>query len=141
MSRDDAFGVLVLDKLAEGQSSDSPADLLLADTDLVGHIHRFQDYSRVILVDTLLDPDRRVGRQGEVVVVDEEVLMSWPETSQGAHQLSPLVAVKLFKRLYPDAYTRITLIACCTDRVTFGGDTLEERIVDKGVRLVRDLLG
>jgi hypothetical protein len=53
------------------------------------------------------------------------------------------VAVKLFRKLYPAADTRITLVAYCTDRViigTFGKNTLEEQIINAGIRLVRSLL-
>ena len=69
--------------------------------------------------------------------------MTWPETSPSAHQFTPIMAVKLFRKLYRAADTRITLVAYCTDRVamrTSGNNPLEQHIIDAGVRLVRSLL-
>lgn len=142
--RDDAFGLLVLDRLLQQKTDSLPdADFIQADTDLISQIDRFSQYSQVILIDTVLDPNGRLGRRGDVLALDEDVLLTWPETSPSAHQFTPIVAVKLFRKLYRSADTRITLVAYCTDRVvmrTLGGNTLEEHIIDAGVRLVRSLL-
>jgi hydrogenase maturation protease len=144
LSRDDAFGPMVLDRLAQEVGAPPPdADLLQADTDVLSHIDRFPEYARVILVDTVLDPDGKTGPPGAVVVLEEEIFLAWPETSPGVHQMSPLLAVKLFRKLHPRARTRIALVAYCTDRLRVGSrerDTLKEHIIDAGVRLVRSLL-
>jgi len=144
LSRDDAFGPLVLDRLIRQKTDSLPdADLVQADTDLINQIDRFSKYSRVILIDTVLDSEGAVGRRGDVVALEEDVFLTWPETSPSAHQFTPLVAVKLFRKLYRDAGTRITLVAYCTDRVvmgTPGSDALEEDTIDAGVRLVLSLL-
>jgi hypothetical protein len=38
--------------------------------------------------------------------------------SQSIHQMSPLLAVKLFRTLHPEAQTQITLIGLIIDRLT-----------------------
>jgi hydrogenase maturation protease len=144
LSRDDAFGLLVLDRLLQQKTDPLPdADFIQADTDLLSQIDRFSQYPRVILIDTVLDPDGGLGHRGAVLAINEDVLLTWPETSPSAHQFTPLVAVKLFRKLYPAAHTRITLVAYCTDRViigNFGKNTLEEQIINAGIRLVGSLL-
>jgi len=57
------------------------------------------------------------GHAGDVAVVDEETFSGWPETSPSCHQISPLLAVKLFRALHPEAATRITLVALHADEV------------------------
>lgn len=144
LSRDDAFGLLVLDRLLQQKTDSLPdANFIQADTDLISQIDRFSQYSQVILIDTVLDPDGGLGHRGDVLAINEDVLLTWPETSPSAHQFTPLMAVKLFRKLYPAADTRITLVAYCTDRVvmgTSGSNALEDHIIDAGVRLVRSLL-
>jgi hydrogenase maturation protease len=145
LSRDDAFGGMVLARLEEDQAGTTPldADLVRADTDLLSQIDRFSEYIRVILVDAILDPSGNSRPPGTVVALEEKEFLSWPETASGAHQISPVVAVKLFRKLQPQANTRIALVGCCTDRVTMKrseADELDERIVDEAVRLVRSLL-
>ena len=139
LSCDDAFGLAVLDRLAQ-QKSASAAELVRAGTDLIGQIDLFRTYSRVILVDTLLDPDAGLGRRGEVIAFEEEAFQAWPATSPSVHQFSPLLAIKLFRKLYPEAHTRITLVAYCTDSVSMRGSPLEETVINAAVRLVISLL-
>ncbi len=144
LSRDDAFGPLVLDRIArteQGRLQDT--DLLGADTDLMGWVEEFTKHSRLILVDAVLDPEGQFGAPGDVVVLEEESFTALPESSPGAHQISPLTAIKLFRTLYPEARTQITLVACCTDRISFrtsDDDALADHIVEAGVRAVLSLL-
>ena len=144
LSRDDAFGLQVLDRLAQQEPCSLPETVLArADTDLIAQIDAFPTYSQVILVDALLDPNAALGRRGDVIVVDEEIFQTWPETSTSVHQFSPLLAVKLFRKLYPEAPTRITLVAYCTDGVSMGTSEygpLEESVIDAAVRLILSLL-
>ena len=57
------------------------------------------------------------GHAGAIAVVDEETFMRWPESSPSCHQISPLLAVKLFRALHPEAATRITLVALHADEL------------------------
>ncbi len=145
LSRDDEFGPRVLDRLIQcGQEHLPDTDFVQAGTDLLGRIDLFPGYSRVVLVDALLDPEGTIAGRGSIVAVAEEVLLGWPETSPGVHEFSPLVAVQLFRRLYPEANTRFTLVAFCTDKVRMkkgDEDSLDEGIIDAAVRLVYSLLG
>jgi Ni,Fe-hydrogenase maturation factor len=70
-------------------------------------------YDEVVLVDVVIG----AGHPGDVEVVDEATFMRWPETSPSCHQISPLLAVKLFRALHPQAATRITLVALHADAV------------------------
>ncbi len=144
LSRDDAFGLLVLDRLASVKPAPLPhTDLLSAGTDLIRSIDLFQGYSLVILVDAVLDPGGKIGCPGDVIVLDERSFLAWPETSPSVHEFSPLVAVRLFRKLYPEARTCITLVAHCTDRVSLQQprvEALDDQVVEAGVRLVLSLL-
>ncbi len=143
LSTDDAFGSLVLDRMAQMEQGHlRDADLISADTDLMSRIEELPKHSHVILVDAVLDPEGRLGSPGNVVVLDEEVFTAWPVSSPSVHQFSPLAAVKLFRKLYPEADTRITLVACCADRISFRtrDDALADHVVEAGVRAVLSLL-
>lgn len=144
LSRDDAFGLLVLDRLASVKPAPMPlTDLLSAGTDLIRSIDLFPEYSLVILVDTVLDPGGKIGSPGDVIILDERTFLAWPEASPSVHEFSPLVAVRLFRKLYPEARTCITLVAHCADRVSLqrpGAEALDDKIVEAGVRLVLSLL-
>jgi hypothetical protein len=91
---------------SDGFSVAVVAPLLDTDTDLVGHIDTVLAYDHVVLVDVIVG----TGRAGDVAVVDEGVFGSWSDTAASLHHVSPLVAVKLFRTLYPEAATRLTLI-------------------------------
>lgn len=109
---DDGFGAAVIGQLREREHQPG-ADLVDAGTDLLAQIDAFASYDDVILVDAVLDP----ARAGEVAVVEQDVLLEWPDSSPSCHDISPLVAVKLFRVLHPEAATRFTLVALFTDEV------------------------
>ncbi len=118
----DAFGTRVLERLLdEDPASLRQADLVDAHTDLLGRIDSFPAYERVVLIDAILDPDAKLGGAGRVVLLDEETLSLWPDTSPSVHELSPLLAVRLFRRLHPEAATRIFLVGLCENRIDMGG--------------------
>ena len=114
-------------------------DLLDAHTDLLGHIDSFASYPLVIILDALLDPTGKHGTPGEVVTLEEATLLSLPDDSPSIHQISPVVALKLFRKLHPGASTRIVLVACCTREVSYSG-TLDEAAVTQAVRQVLRLV-
>ena len=80
------------------------------------------------------------------MLLDEETLSLWPETSPSVHQLSPLLAPKLFRQLHPEATTRILLVGLCVSRIELGsgmgaqaGGPSEESVA-AGARMVHELL-
>jgi hydrogenase maturation protease len=109
----DGFGPAVIARLRRESPPDG-AHFVDAHTDLLAHLHRFEHFDRVVLVDTVLD-----GRGG-VAVIDEAEFSHWDDRSGGVHQLSPLAAVKLFRRLYPATAARITLVAHFVPEHAFG---------------------
>jgi len=119
LSGDDAFGVRVIERLQQA-ITELPPDAVLVDahTDLLNHIEDFAAYERVLLIDAVLDTEGKLGQPGRVIVLDENKFESWTETSQSVHQMSPLLAVKLFRTLYPEARTKITLIGLIVDEIT-----------------------
>jgi hydrogenase maturation protease len=112
LAGDDGIGPAVTLALAE-RGDLSGADILDAGTDLLAHVDALARYDEVFLIDAVIDP----SRVGEVSVVEQETLLAWPERSPGAHAISPLVAIKLFRALYPAASTRFSLIAFFTDAI------------------------
>jgi hydrogenase maturation protease len=116
LSGDDGFGSRVLDLLKK-TASHPDVDFKDAHTDLLGQIESFADYDCVLLIDAILDPERKLGLTGQVVVIDEDAFLSWPESSHGVHQMSPLLAVKLFRKLYPEAKTEIILAGLLVDHL------------------------
>ena len=126
----DGFGPAVADRLRRTRGLPDTVDLVDANTDLLAHLDRFAEYDRVVLVDAVLDS----GSEG-VAVFDEETLACWDERAPGCHSVSPLVAVKLFRQLYPDSRTRIVLVALCVDEVRLGAGVPAES-VDAGARAV-----
>jgi len=117
----DAFGSRVIEHLLqENPASLRHVDLADAHTDLLSRIGAFPAYECVVLIDAILDPDEKLGRAGCVVLLGEEALSLWPETSPSVHQLSPLLAVKLFRQLHPEATTRILLVGLCVSRIELG---------------------
>ena len=122
------------------------ADLIDARTDLLGLIDRFPSYGRVVLVDAVLDPEGKLGKAGAIVVQEEAALQSWPEDSPSLHQISPLLAIRLFRRLCPGAATRIHLVGLCTDAVAMpspagsGRRALSDAAVTAGAAAVLGLL-
>jgi hydrogenase maturation protease len=119
----DGFGPAVAARLRGARSLPEGVDLADARTDLLAWIDRFAQYDRVVLVDAVLG-----GEPGRVAVFGEEVFGQWDEASPGAHSLSPLVAVKLFRQLHPGASTTITLIARCVDELRVEAGVPEDAV-------------
>ena len=130
----DGFGPAVADRLRRAGGPPDGVEIVDAHTDLLAHLDRFAQYDRVVLVDAVLG-----GARGEVTVVDEETLATWDERSPGSHSVSPLVAVKLFRQLYPASRTRIVLVALWVDELRFG-DGLPDEAVEAGARAVTSLI-
>jgi hydrogenase maturation protease len=116
LAGDDSFGAIVVEALARVPLP--AADVAAVHTDLLGWIDRFENYERVILVDALLDPD---GPAGEVSVLTEAQLASFPDASPSVHQMSPLLALRLFRQLYPGAKTEVVLVALRTREIRIPG--------------------
>jgi hydrogenase maturation protease len=120
LSGDDIFGPKALEQLRQSEPKLPPSITLIdAHTDLLNHIEDFTKYDSVLLIDAILDPEGKLGEPGKVVVLDESKLQSLPETSSSIHQMSPLLAVKLFRTLHPEAQqTQITLVGLIVDQLT-----------------------
>jgi len=110
---EDGFGSAVIELLRQRPDLSAAVDLVDAHTDLLAQVETLASYDEVVLVDVVIGS----GHPGDVQVVDEETFMRWPETSPSCHQISPLLAVKLFRALQPQAATRITLVALHADVV------------------------
>jgi len=134
---DDGFGPAVLGRLRGEADLAEQVDLLLAGTDLIGAIDRFCGYDRVVLVDAVLHP----ARAGTVQIFTEEALASWPAPAPSGHQLSPLVALRLFRELFPGAATQISLVGLCVDRITLEAQAVDAVAVAAGVEAVRRVAG
>jgi len=104
---EDGFGSAVIELLRRRPDLPAAVDLVDAHTDLLAQVETLGSYDEVVLVDVVIG----AGHPGDVEVVDEATFMRWPETSPSCHQISPLLAVKLFRALHPQAATRITLVA------------------------------
>ena len=128
----DGFGPAVAERLRRGGGLPDGVDLVDAHTDLLAHLDRLAQYDHVVLVDAVLG-----GQHGQVTVVDEDTLARWDERSPGAHSISPLVAVKLFRQLRPDSRTRITLVAFCVDEIRSGAGVPDEAVAAGAREVVR----
>jgi hydrogenase maturation protease len=119
LSGDDAFGSRVLEHLQQNAAALPPGAILLdAHTDLLNLIEDFTKYDRVLIIDAVLDPEGKLGPPGKITLLDETQFQSWPETSPSIHQMSPLLAIKLFRSLHPEAQTIIILIGLIIDQLT-----------------------
>jgi hydrogenase maturation protease len=119
LSGDDCFGPQVLELLHQNGTGSLPGiSLIDAHTDLLNHLEDFAGCEHVLLIDTILDPENKLGQSGQIAVLNEAEFLSWSETSPSVHQMSPLLAVKLFRQLYPEAKTQITLIGLLVDQLT-----------------------
>jgi Ni,Fe-hydrogenase maturation factor len=78
-------------------------------TDLLNHVEDFPSYNRVVLIDAILDPGGRLAGPGSILVLQENEFFSWSEASPGVHQITPLLGVRLFRALHPEAHTKILL--------------------------------
>ncbi len=144
---EDAFGGKVIEYLRlEVPDLPPQVDLVDVHTDLISQIERFPEYEQVVLVDALLIPEDHETGSGQILLLEERSMLAWPETSASAHQLSPLMAVRLFRLLYPHAPTQIHLVALNTKRISFGPGTgktpgiLTAEIIDAAARTVRELV-
>lgn len=139
---DDAFGPLVLERLNRPGSPSVPdADLINAHTDLLGYLDRFADYGLVVLVDAILDPEKKIAPSGEVVALAEECWTDYPASSPSAHQVSPILAVRLFRELHPRSRTRFLLVGLCTEGIHIGrnapGNLTEENLIAAAEKVLR----
>lgn len=123
LAGDDAFGPRVLECLLQEGADQRGIDLLDAHTDLLGAIDRFPEYGLVVVVDAVLDPAGTVGKPGEIVVLGEDDLRSWPDHSPNIHRVSPLLGLRLFRELHPDAPARIALVLLCVSGIELGAAT------------------
>jgi hypothetical protein len=80
-----------------------------------------------------------LDRPGDVAVYQEERFALWCDTASGCHQLSPLTAIKLLRRLHPGALPNVVLVAWSVDQVS-RAVSVSETAVAAGARLVVDLL-
>ena len=133
LAGDDAFGGAVIDRLRHRADRPAGVDLVDAHTDLLGHIDTFAGYDEVVVVDAVIG----VGTVGEVALFDEPTFAGWPDTAAGAHQMSALAALKLFRTLYPHAATRLTLVALCTERLSLGAGVSEAAVSAGAERVAR----
>ncbi len=134
LTAEDSFGPRVLQKVRD---DGLPGVVLLdAHTDLLGQICDLSSYSLVIMVDALLDPKGTLGPAGEVFAVEQSQLLSLPEDSSSIHQISPVMAVKLFRKLYPEATTRFVLVAYSATEIRFSG-ALNDESIEQAADLVR----
>ncbi len=120
LSGDDGFGARVLEQLhehAHGAGRSPGVALVDAHTDLLNHFETLAQYDGIVLVDAILDPDGKLGQPGSVSVFEEETFLSWPETSPGVHQVSPLLTVKLFRILHPEVRPQIRLVGLAVDHI------------------------
>jgi len=119
LSGDDGFGAQVLGLLHQSGAESPPGTSLVdAHTDLLNHIESFAAYDRVVLIDAILDPEGKLGAPGQIIMLHEEDFLSWSAISPGVHQMSPIMTVKLFRQLYPEARTRIVLVGLLVDQLT-----------------------
>jgi len=134
LAGDDGFGPAVLAKLVE-KGLPHDVDAVPACTDLLGQIERFTGYQAVVLVDAVLGGG---APPGTVATVDEPTLLGWKARSAGAHRLSPVEALRVFRALQPDARTDVGLVALHLE--TLGREPLLAEAVEEGARRVAALL-
>ena len=130
---EDGFGSAVIAWLRRRPDLPPAVDLLDAHTDLLAHLDTFGTYDEVVLVDAVIGS----GPFGDVAVVDEETFMRWPEASPSCHQISPLLAVKLFRALQPQAATRLVLVALQADVVRAAPGVAPSVVAAGGEAVVR----
>lgn len=140
----DAFGPAVVARLCAGSPMPG-VDVVDAGTDLLGWIARFADYDHVVLVDAVALDDRTDAPPARsVATVAEEALAAWNACSPGAHEMSPLAAVRLFRTLQRGAGGQrapsiqlVGLFVAETDFARSAGDAE----IAAGAAAVRQLVG
>jgi hydrogenase maturation protease len=141
LSGDDIFGPKVLDRLRQSETTALPGTTLIdAQTDLLHHIEDFTKYDNVLLIDAILDPEGKLGEPGNVILLDEAAFQSFSETSSSIHQMSPLLAVKLFRALHPEAQTQITLIGLIIDQLAFQPRYATSDRIAKAAAVIRKII-
>jgi hydrogenase maturation protease len=141
LSGDDGFGAQVIELLRRNGTESLPAvSLADAHTDLLNHLESFAEYDLVVLIDAVLDPERKLGQPGRIAVQDEASFESWQATSTSIHQMSPLLSVRLFRTLHPEATTQIILIALFVDQITHDPHYLTDKRVAEAAAAVQSLL-
>jgi hydrogenase maturation protease len=136
LAGDDGFGRAVIERLRARPELAGAADVRDAGTDLLAHIETFGTYQEVVLVDAVIG----AGPAGEVAVLDEATFTAWPGTSASCHEISPVLAIKLFRRLHPEAATRIALVALHGDTLRAGAVVADDAVA-RGADAVMRLLG
>jgi hypothetical protein len=147
----DAFGHAVVKALRDSVEPPAGVDIIDANTDLLLYIDRFVERERVVLVDAVLaDPDGVEGgpwpdpEHNRVGIFEEEVFSTWNDRSSGAHELSPLMAVKLFRLMHafdPHAgLPAISLVAYLVREEEFGEPPGPD-VIAEGTAAVRRAVG
>jgi hydrogenase maturation protease len=141
LSGDDGFGARVLELLVRNPPA-PPAEVTLVDahTDLLNHIEDFSAHECVLLIDAILDPESKLGPCGRIAVFEEEQFRSWPDASPGVHQMSPLMAVKLFRSLHPETLTKIALIGLLADRIGHAPVYATDERIQEAAAVVRNII-
>ena len=121
----DAFGPRVIEHLRrEAPEAARGADLLDVHTDLMSQIDRLPAYERVVLVDAILVPEERASEAGRILVPEEPSLQAYSDASPTVHQMSPILALKLFRCIHPHAATRIHLVGLVTSQASASSGTV-----------------
>jgi Ni,Fe-hydrogenase maturation factor len=148
---EDGFGGAVIEWLRRRPDLSAGVDLVDAHTDLLAQVETLASYDEVVLVDVVVSvpgrptpgdagrakSDEGSGRPGTVTVIDEEAFARCPDTSPSCHQISPLLAVNLFRALHPEAATRITLVALHADGLRFGPGVADSLVTSGGEAVIR----
>jgi hydrogenase maturation protease len=136
----DGFGPAVIDALRASPDLRGRVELDDVHSDLLNHIDRFAGRDRVLLVDAVLS-----ATDSGVAVFEEEAFSAWDHHSTGAHAISALAAVKLFRRLYhpagapPFDRPHITLVAYLVHELDFS-KPLTPEVIAAGAEAVRAAL-
>jgi hydrogenase maturation protease len=133
----DGFGPAVIEHLDAAGGLPAGVELIDAHTDLLGHLDEFAERDHVILVDAMLSADR-----SGIATFSEATFSTWDERSTGAHGMSAVMAVKLFRRLQEPGRSpqpRITLVALLVSEADFHLP-LEPHVIGAGAEAVRSAL-
>lgn len=125
----DAFGPAVVGRLRARRDLPDTVDLEDGDTDLLASLDRFASFEHVVLVDAVLGDGT-----GGVVAIDEQTFSTWSLDSPGVHELSPVLVVRLFRRLYPASRARFTLVGLDVQQID--GMPLPAHLADDGADAV-----
>jgi hydrogenase maturation protease len=141
----DGFGPAVVERLRD-EAAISGVAIADAGTDLLDWITRFADYQHVVLVDAVAvdDPADAPAPPPCVAIVKEQTFAGWDSGSPGAHEISPLLTVRLFRALQRANETvdvpSIQLVALFVTEPDFARRPGEAEI-DTGATAVYELVG